>query len=480
MKLYIQTITILLFIFLNWVQFVLAATKEPGPLNDTWLGDIKSLQITGNADINHDGVITKRKQNEVKYDSGKHFYAGDDIHMQFLRNNSGYDYIFEHHNPEGTCMRMSWLPVFKSYDENKNANLYSKDFGKNWIEYSNDEVTSALKDGACDITSFKLFSPYNDFKEVENTASEGRKQYAPKNNFIVFESPITYILTALPDYNKDELVDTITAVAHFDNKSKFQQELTWEHASHTMYRVKNLACEDIALHAKSPKTQAVAVGNSGPGGYVASSVSSTTPIPDTKLTTSKTENNNSQKVTEIPKAEIKTPEIHKDETKIPQNMCESSVKNLYDEMVKNFARDQFGIVNPDLYYKDLDLKTLQNILQKMQLQNPKKFSALESSLLQNVKNPKKSILNTWNRDAVVGFAIQSAGLNLSEKIHTFADIKDTDDFAKEIQTAYDACIVHGRDTINGLPIAGQKRYFQPKSHITTAEFIKVIFNLNQQ
>lgn len=49
--------------------------------------------------------------------------------------------------------------------------------------------------------------------------------------------------------------------------------------------------------------------------------------------------------------------------------------------------------------------------------------------------------------------------------------------APYIQYAYNQCLLHGRNTIDGEPIGGKPRVFEPNSSMTLAETAKVLYNI---
>lgn len=63
-----------------------------------------------------------------------------------------------------------------------------------------------------------------------------------------------------------------------------------------------------------------------------------------------------------------------------------------------------------------------------------------------------------------------------DEILAFSDVKNTDKNADYIQYAYNTCLVHGRNTIDGNPIDWKPRVFEGKSNITVAEVSKILFN----
>ena len=58
----------------------------------------------------------------------------------------------------------------------------------------------------------------------------------------------------------------------------------------------------------------------------------------------------------------------------------------------------------------------------------------------------------------------------------FADVPANNTLASYIEAAYDSCLLHGRHTIDGEPLPGQPRVFEPHDSITLGEAVKVIYN----
>ncbi len=65
----------------------------------------------------------------------------------------------------------------------------------------------------------------------------------------------------------------------------------------------------------------------------------------------------------------------------------------------------------------------------------------------------------------------------TSNINTFADVINTSNLSPYIQYAYDSCLLHGRNTIDGEPVGGTERLFDPKSGITVAETAKILYNM---
>lgn len=69
-------------------------------------------------------------------------------------------------------------------------------------------------------------------------------------------------------------------------------------------------------------------------------------------------------------------------------------------------------------------------------------------------------------------------LGLPQVAHrsTFADVGAEDPLTPYIESAYYGCLVHGRHTIDGEPLPGQPRVFEPYDGITLGETAKILFN----
>lgn len=59
---------------------------------------------------------------------------------------------------------------------------------------------------------------------------------------------------------------------------------------------------------------------------------------------------------------------------------------------------------------------------------------------------------------------------------TFADVTDENTLAPYIEAAFYGCLVHGRHTIDGEPLPGQPRVFEPFDGITLGETSKILYN----
>ena len=76
---------------------------------------------------------------------------------------------------------------------------------------------------------------------------------------------------------------------------------------------------------------------------------------------------------------------------------------------------------------------------------------------------------------VVGLAVP-----LSKTVHTFDDVATTNSLSSYIQTAYDNCILHGRETLGGKTVLQSgATVFEADDGITVAEVLKVLYNLNR-
>ena len=63
------------------------------------------------------------------------------------------------------------------------------------------------------------------------------------------------------------------------------------------------------------------------------------------------------------------------------------------------------------------------------------------------------------------------------QISSFSDVSYYLPLAPYIQYAYNQCLLHGRNTIDGEPIAGKPRVFEPNSSMTLVETAKVLYNI---
>lgn len=64
-----------------------------------------------------------------------------------------------------------------------------------------------------------------------------------------------------------------------------------------------------------------------------------------------------------------------------------------------------------------------------------------------------------------------------EEILSFADVAPQASLSPYIQFAFNNCLLHGRNTIDGKPIDGKPRIFEPSDNITLAETSKVLYNI---
>ena len=68
-------------------------------------------------------------------------------------------------------------------------------------------------------------------------------------------------------------------------------------------------------------------------------------------------------------------------------------------------------------------------------------------------------------------------LPFGDEITSFADIKYDMPLARYVQYAYNQCLLHGRHTIDGEPLPGKPRLFEPYSYMSLAETAKVLYNI---
>lgn len=64
-----------------------------------------------------------------------------------------------------------------------------------------------------------------------------------------------------------------------------------------------------------------------------------------------------------------------------------------------------------------------------------------------------------------------------DEIISFEDVNPKEPLSPYIQFAYNSCLLHGRNTIDGQPIDGKPRVFEPFDRITLAETSKVLYNI---
>ena len=64
-----------------------------------------------------------------------------------------------------------------------------------------------------------------------------------------------------------------------------------------------------------------------------------------------------------------------------------------------------------------------------------------------------------------------------DEISSFEDVKQDTPLAPYIQYAYNQCLLHGRHTIDGEPMTGKPRLFEPYSYMSLAETAKVLYNI---
>ena len=64
-----------------------------------------------------------------------------------------------------------------------------------------------------------------------------------------------------------------------------------------------------------------------------------------------------------------------------------------------------------------------------------------------------------------------------DEISSFEDVTQDMSLAPYIQYAYNQCLLHGRHTIDGEPMLGKPRLFEPYSYMSLAETAKVLYNI---
>lgn len=88
--------------------------------------------------------------------------------------------------------------------------------------------------------------------------------------------------------------------------------------------------------------------------------------------------------------------------------------------------------------------------------------------------------DTISRAEAAKIFIRAAGIFPENLKSIFADVGENMPLEDYIQAAYDHCLLHGRKTIDGHPIDGKPRVFEPYSPITIAETAKVLYNMTHQ
>lgn len=63
------------------------------------------------------------------------------------------------------------------------------------------------------------------------------------------------------------------------------------------------------------------------------------------------------------------------------------------------------------------------------------------------------------------------------EITSFEDVFPRATLSPYVQYAFNSCLLHGRNTIDGKPIDGKPRIFEPMDRITLAETAKVLYNI---
>lgn len=72
-------------------------------------------------------------------------------------------------------------------------------------------------------------------------------------------------------------------------------------------------------------------------------------------------------------------------------------------------------------------------------------------------------------------------LPTADEIDSFIDIDAHDKLAPYVQKAYDACLLHGKNTYNGVPLPGEEgRKFKPYDFISVAETAKILYNMTKE
>ena len=64
-----------------------------------------------------------------------------------------------------------------------------------------------------------------------------------------------------------------------------------------------------------------------------------------------------------------------------------------------------------------------------------------------------------------------------DEISSFEDVQQDMPLARYVQYTYNQCLLHGRHTIDGEPMPGKPRLFEPYSYMSLAETAKVLYNI---
>lgn len=93
--------------------------------------------------------------------------------------------------------------------------------------------------------------------------------------------------------------------------------------------------------------------------------------------------------------------------------------------------------------------------------------------------PNDSITRAEAAKVLSGLILKNPESELpkEENINTFIDILTTNTLAPYAEYAYQKCLLHGKNTLNGQPIDGTERRFAPFDNITLGETGKILYNM---
>lgn len=102
----------------------------------------------------------------------------------------------------------------------------------------------------------------------------------------------------------------------------------------------------------------------------------------------------------------------------------------------------------------------------------------ENGNVQKIFRPNDSISRA-EASKILSELVRKYGESLPniDAIISFEDVLREDALSPYIQYAFDNCLLHGRNTIDGHPIDGAPRIFEPFDSITLAETSKVLYNI---
>lgn len=85
--------------------------------------------------------------------------------------------------------------------------------------------------------------------------------------------------------------------------------------------------------------------------------------------------------------------------------------------------------------------------------------------------------DTISRSEAAKIFIRAANLSTQAFTGIFSDVSSNLTLSEYIESAYHNCLLHGRRTLNGNPIGGKPRVFEPHSPMSIAETAKVLYNM---